>query len=84
MASFILKGLTREVRKMVRTDDGNGRIFSRAETVGTESADIEVEVDMDYLARALGEKALKSKHSKSKAQHGAIRVRAVNRRMVTK
>lgn len=82
-SSFTLKGLRREIGKRVPTE-AHGHHGAGFKTVpdGHETADVEIMIDVETIARQMGSKAMKSKVGRSKAMHGAIVVYLTNRKRV--
>lgn len=76
MHTFTLKGLSRAVMKKTETETGKGFTI---EPNGFETADVELTIDCETLARPLGHKAMKSKSGRSSLAHGKIKARVSNR-----
>lgn len=71
-----VKGLRRDLSRMVPTGTGHGRVRQR---YAVEHFDAVLEIDADLIAALLGVKAASNKKGVSRALHGAVVVRAVNR-----
>lgn len=56
-----------------------GQLPGHRVATGTETADIEVWVDVEALVKAIGFKALKTQTGATKLQEGAVILKAVNR-----
>ena len=80
-SSFTLKGVRREITKMVRHDHATGHTI-RSEPDGYETADIEVIVDLEAIANVLGRKAMKNRNSRASSLHGLVKVYASNKKRI--
>lgn len=80
MAHQIIKGIRRELRKRVPLA-GPGTGFT-TEPDGEEEADLEVVVDMAWIAQKLGHRAMKNKTGRARYLGGAVIVNVVRRERV--
>lgn len=71
---------SRTLCKRVTTyrEDGTENGFTTTPD-GTETADVEMTIDVGELVRTLGDAALRSKSGRASARHGAIKLKVTNR-----
>lgn len=76
-STYTLKALYQTRTRKVETDDGRGM---RTIPDGSETADIELTIDLDAIARRLGSKAMRNKTNRASMMWGLVKVKASNRR----
>jgi len=79
--TFTLKALRRSIGKRVDTTSNGGTGFTTVPD-GYEDADIELVVDVEKLARLLGERAMKNKTNRSSIAWGFVKAYARNRKRI--
>lgn len=79
MADYTYKSLRREVSKKVHTEDGRGM---KTVPDGYETADLEIVIDVEGLAKRLGIRAMKNRSSVAVLCWGLVKVKATNRKRI--
>jgi hypothetical protein len=79
--NYILKGLRRPVSKKVAVDPGpHGATGFAYRVIGYETFDVELVIDLDGIARDLGQRAGNNKSNKAIGLSGLVKAYARNRK----